>query len=76
MENIDKKILEDYHLLVARLDIKNIEIKEQSRAYNKLRKTFIELLEVYQGELDRKGFITYDRQDVDYSWCEKAGILD
>lgn len=75
MENVNEKILADYRLIVARLDIMKGEITELQRANNKLRKAFIELLEAYQGELDRRDSIT-DRGDTEYYWCEKAGILD
>lgn len=75
MENINEKILADYRLVVSRLDIMKVEITELGQANNKLRKAFVELLDVYQQELDRRDSIN-DRSDVDYYWCEKAGILD
>ena len=75
MENVNEKILADYRLIVSRLDIMKGEVDELSRANSKLKKAFIELLDIYQGELDRRDSIT-DRSDVEYYWCEKAGILD
>jgi len=75
MENVNEKILADYRLIVARLDIMKGEISDLERSNSKLRKAFIELLDVYQQELDRRDSIN-DRSDVDYYWCEKAGILD
>jgi len=75
MENVNEKILADYRMIVARLDIMKGEVADLEKANNKLRKAFIELLDVYQQELDRRDSIN-DRSDVDYYWCEKAGILD
>lgn len=75
MENVNEKILADYSMIVIRLDIMKGELTEKTNANRKLRKAFLELLEVYQAELDRRDSIE-DRSDVEYSWCEKAGILD
>jgi hypothetical protein len=75
MENVNEKILADYRLIVSRLDIMKGELTELQRANSKLRKAFTELLDIYQGELDRRDSIT-DRSDTEYYWCEKAGILD
>ncbi len=75
MENVNEKIIADYRLIVARLDIMKGEITELERSNWKLRKAFNELLEVYQETLDRTGSVD-DRGDVEYYWCEKAGILD
>ena len=75
MENVNEKILADYRLIVARLDIMKGEIADLERSNSKLRKAFVELLDIYQEELDRRDSIN-DRSDVDYYWCEKAGILD
>ena len=75
MENVNEKILADYRLIVSRLDIMKGEVDELSRANSKLKKAFNELLEAYQGELDRRDSYT-DREDTEYYWCEKAGILD
>lgn len=75
MENVNEKILADYRLIVARLDIMKGEITELERSNWKLRKAFCELLEVYQDTLDRFDSIK-NRDDVEYEWCEKAGILD
>ena len=75
MENVNEKILEDYRLVVSRLDLMKSEITELERSNWKLRKAFCELLEVYQDTLDRFDSIK-DRSEVEYHWCEKAGILD
>jgi hypothetical protein len=75
MENVNEKILADYRLIVARLDIMKGEVTELQRSNWKLRKAFCELLEIYQDTLDRFDSIK-NRDDVEYEWCEKAGILD
>ena len=75
MENVNEKILADYRLILSRLDIMKGEITELEKSNRKLRKAFNELLEVYQETLDRTGSVD-DRSDVEYYWCEKAGILD
>ena len=75
MENVNEKIMADYRLIVSRLDIMKGEITELNRANQKLCKAFLDLLELYQETLDRTGSVD-DRGDVEYYWCEKAGILD
>jgi predicted transcriptional regulator len=75
MDNVNEKILADYRLIVSRLDILKSEVDELHRAKWKLRKAFCELLDAYQAELDRRDSME-DRSDVEYYWCEKAGILD
>jgi hypothetical protein len=75
MENVNEKILADYRLIVSRLDIMKAEITELERSNRKLKKAFLDLLELYQNTLDRFDSIK-DRSDVEYEWCEKAGILD
>lgn len=75
MENVNEKILADYRLIVSRLDIMKGEITELERSNWKLRKAFNELLDIYQETLDRLDSIK-DRPEVQYYWCEKAGILD
>jgi hypothetical protein len=75
MENVNEKILEDYRLVVTRLDLMKAEVDEVNRANWKLRKAFSELLDVYQEELLRRES-TEDSQEVAYYWCDKAGILD
>ena len=75
MENVNEKILSDYRLIVSRLDIMKGELDETKRNYKKLKKAFLELLENYHHELDRRN-LAHDRQEVDYEWLEKGGILD
>ncbi len=76
MENVNEKILEDYRIVVMRLDLMKAEVDEVNRANNKMRKAFIELLEAHQLELDQRDNKFYDRQETDYYWLDKAGILD
>lgn len=76
MENVNEKILADYRMIVARLDLMKAEVDQTSKAYNKIRKAFVELLEAYQLELDQRDNQFYDRQETDYYWLDKAGILD
>jgi hypothetical protein len=75
MENVNEKILEDYRLLITRLDLMKSEVDQVNRANWKLRKAFNELLDVYQEELARRESML-DSLEVTYHWCEKAGILD
>lgn len=76
MENVNEKILEDYRLVVMRLDLMKAEVDEVNKANNKMRKAFTELLEAYQLELNQRDNQFYDRQETDYYWLDKAGILD
>jgi len=75
MENVNEKVLADYRLIVSRLDIMKAEVDQVNRINDRLHRTFLELLESYQLELDRRN-LQHDRQDVDYHWLEKAGVLD
>jgi len=75
MENVNEKILEDYRLVVTRLDLMKAEVDEVNHANFKLRKAFNELLDIYQEELSRRES-TEDSQQVAYYWCDKAAILD
>jgi hypothetical protein len=76
MENVNEKILEDYRIVVMRLDLMKAEVDEVNRINDKLHRAFLELLEAYQLELDRRNDEFHDRQNVDYHWMDKAGILD
>ena len=75
MENVNEKILEDYRRIVSKLDIMKAEVDQVDRANKKMKKAYLELLEYYQLELDRRN-LEHDRQEIDYYWLEKAGILD
>ena len=75
MENVNEKILEDYRRIVSKLDIMKAEVDQVDRANKKMKKAYLELLEYYQLELDRRN-LEHDRQEIDYYWLEKGGILD
>jgi hypothetical protein len=72
----DEKIVLELKLQVSRNDILEAEVKQVNRSNNKLKKAFVELLEAYQGELDRRDDTFHDRESVDYDWMDKAGLLD
>jgi hypothetical protein len=72
----DEKLVLELKLQVSRNDILEAEVKEVNRSNNKLKKAFVELLEAYQGELDRRDDTFHDRESVDYDWMDKAGLLD
>ena len=74
MENVNEKVLADYRLVVSRLDIMKAENTELTNANKKLKKAFEELLEIYQ-QTHRFDSIK-NRDDIEYEWFEKAGILD
>ena len=71
----DPELIKELTLLASRNDILKASNEDLKTANNKLRKAFLELLEEYQLELDRRDS-THDRQNVDYHWLYKAGILD
>ena len=75
MENVNEKILADYRLIVGRLDIMKAEVDEVNKENKRLKKAFTELLEYYQLELDRRN-LKHDRQEIEYYWLDKAGVLD
>jgi hypothetical protein len=72
----DEKLVLELKLQVSRNDILEAQVKEVNRSNNKLKKAFVELLEAYQGELDRRDDTFHDRESVDYDWMDKAGLLD
>jgi len=72
----DEKIVLELKLQVSRNDILEAEVKQVNRSNKKLKKAFVELLEAYQGELDRRDDTFHDRESVDYDWMDRAGLLD
>lgn len=72
----DEKLVQEFRLLVSRNDVLKATNEDLTRANKKLRKAFIELLEEYQSELDRRNDTYHDRESVDYNWMDKAGLLD
>ena len=72
----DEKIVLELKLQISRNDILKADNNDLIRENQKLRKAFIELLEAYQGELDRRDNTFHDRESIDYDWMDKAGLLD
>ena len=72
----DEKLVQELRLAISRNDVLKATNEDLTRANKKLRKAFIELLEEYQGELDRRNDTFHDRESVDYDWMDKAGLLD
>lgn len=72
----DEKLVLELKLQISRNDILKADNEDLKRHNKKLRKAFVELLEAYQGELDRRNDTFHDRESVDYDWMDKAGLLD
>ena len=72
----DEKLVKEFQLQISRNDILKAENEDLKRQNKKLKKAFVELLEEYQGELDRRNDTFHDRESVDYDWMDKAGLLD
>ena len=73
--NTEQELIKEISLVISRNDILKASNDDLKRDINKLHQAFLELLEYYQLELDRRD-ATHDRQNVDYHWLEKAGVLD
>ena len=77
MNNLsDEKLVQELRLAISRNDILKAENEDLKKANKKLKKAFVELLEEYQSELDRRNNTYHDRESVDYNWMDKAGLLD
>lgn len=72
----DPKLVQELRLAISRNDVLKASNEDLKRTNNKLRKAFVELLEQYQLELDRRDDNFHDRESVDYDWMNKAGLLD
>lgn len=72
----DEKLVQELRLAISRNDVLKATNEDLIRANKKLKKAFVELLEEYQGELDRRNDTFHDRESVDYDWMDKAGLLD
>lgn len=72
----DEKLVQELRLAISRNDVLKATNEDLQRANKKLKKAFVELLEEYQGELDRRNDTFHDRESVDYDWMDKAGLLD
>jgi hypothetical protein len=76
MDNTNQNIINDFRVLILRMDVLRAEINSLNSDNRILKKTFLELLEVYQFELSRRDSSFHDNTSVDYHWLAKAGILD
>jgi hypothetical protein len=72
----DEKLVQELKLAISRNDVLKATNEDLTRDNRKLKKAFVELLEEYQGELDRRNDTFHDRESVDYLWMDKAGLLD
>lgn len=72
----DEKLVQELKLAISRNDVLKAANEDLIRENKKLKKAFVELLEEYQGELDRRNDTFHDRESVDYLWMDKAGLLD
>ena len=72
----DEKLVQELRLAISRNDVLKAANEDLTRDNKKLKKAFVELLEEYQGELDRRNDTFHDRESVDYLWMDKAGLLD
>lgn len=72
----DEKLVQELRLAISRNDVLKATNEDLTRDNKKLKKAFVELLEEYQGELDRRNDTFHDRESVDYLWMDKAGLLD
>lgn len=72
----DEKLVQELRLAISRNDVLKAANEDLTRSNKKLKKAFVELLEEYQGELDRRNDTFHDRESVDYDWMDKAGLLD
>lgn len=72
----DEKLVQELRLAISRNDVLKATNEDLTRDNKKLKKAFVDLLEEYQGELDRRNDTFHDRESVDYLWMDKAGLLD
>jgi hypothetical protein len=68
--------VQELRLAISRNDVLKATNEDLTRDNKKLKKAFVDLLEEYQVELDRRDDTFHDRESVDYLWLDKAGILD
>ena len=72
----DEKLVQELKLSISRNDVLKATNEDLNRSNQKLCKAFLDLLEEYQVELDRRNDTFHDRESVDYLWMDKAGLLD
>jgi hypothetical protein len=72
----DEKLVQELRLAISRNDVLKATNEDLTRDNRKLKKAFVDLLEEYQVELDRRDDTFHDRESIDYLWMDKAGLLD
>jgi len=75
METAPAELINELQRISAVVQVQKKHIHDIEKEYNKLRRTFIDLLDQHNELRERSG-IDYDRTTTDYEWLEKAGILD
>lgn len=75
MQTAPAELINELQRTSAMVEVQKKHIHDIEKEYNKLRRTFIDLLDQHNELRDRSG-IDYDRTATDYEWLEKAGILD
>ncbi len=75
METAPTELINELQRTAAIVQVQKKHIHDLEKEFNKLRRTFIDLLDQHNELRERSG-IDYDRTQTDYEWFEKAGILD
>lgn len=75
METVPTELINELQRTAAMVQVQKKHIHDLEKEFNKLRRTFIDLLDQHNELRERSG-IDYDRTQTDYEWFEKAGILD
>lgn len=75
METEPTELINELQRTAAMVQVQKKHIHDLEKEFNKLRRTFIDLLDQHNELRERSG-IDYDRTQTDYEWFEKAGILD
>jgi predicted nuclease with TOPRIM domain len=75
METAPTELINELQRTAAMVQVQKKHIHDLEKEFNKLRRTFIDLLDQHNELRERSG-IDYDRTQTDYEWFEKAGILD
>jgi predicted nuclease with TOPRIM domain len=75
METAPTELINELQRTAAMVQVQKKHIHDLEKEFNKLRRTFVDLLDQHNELRERSG-IDYDRTQTDYEWFEKAGILD
>jgi len=75
METEPTELINELQRTAAMVQVQKKHIHDLEKEFNKLRRTFVDLLDQHNELRERSG-IDYDRTQTDYEWFEKAGILD